>query len=86
MEIVYSKYFIKSVKLIPDSAQKKLAFLLELLKENPFHQKLHAKPLAGRLKGYYSFRVTRDWRVIFNFIDSQKIFLIDVAHRKDIYK
>lgn len=86
MEIVYSKNFVKSAKLIPKPIQKKFAALLEVLKENPFHSKLHAKPLTGELKGFYSFRITRDWRVIFSFCNSKTIFLVDISHRKDIYK
>lgn len=65
MEIVYSSDFIKSAKSIPKPIQKKLAALLEILNENPFHPKLHTKPLVGPLRGFYSFRITRDWRVIF---------------------
>ena len=86
MKVVYSRDFIKSVKLTPKPIKRKLIILLEILKENPFHQKLHTKPLVGELRGFYSFRITRDWRVIFNFLDSQTIFLIDIAHRRDIYK
>ncbi|MBN2197846.1 type II toxin-antitoxin system mRNA interferase toxin, RelE/StbE family [Candidatus Wolfebacteria bacterium] len=85
-EITYSRDFLKSVESIPKLVQKKLVGLLDILKKNPFHSILHVKPLVGKLKGFYSFRITRDWRIIFNFSDSQKIFLIDVAHRKDIYK
>ena len=86
MEITYSKNFLKSVKLTPKPIQRKLANLLEILRENPFHPSLHTKPLVGKLKGFYSFRTTRDWRVIFIFLNSNKIFLIDIAHRKDIYR
>lgn len=86
MEIVYSKDFIKSASSLPKSAQRKLAVSLEKLAYNPFHPQLHSKPLVGKLRGYYSFRITRDWRVIFNFQNPQAIFLIDVAHRKEIYK
>lgn len=86
MEIVYSRDFIKSAKLIPKPIKKKLAVLLGIIKENPFDSKLHTKPLVGELRGFYSFRITREWRVVFNFSNPQKIFLIDIAHRKDIYK
>lgn len=86
MKIIYSKDFIKSAKSISRPLQRKLSILLELLKENPFHSKLHTKPLIGELRGFYSFRITRDWRVIFKFFDFETIFLIDVNHRKDIYK
>jgi addiction module RelE/StbE family toxin len=65
MKIVYSKDFIKSVKRTPKQIQNKLADLIEILQQNPLHPKLHSKPLVGKLKGFYSFRITRDWRVIF---------------------
>lgn len=86
MRTVYSEDFLKSTKLAPKPIQRKLASLLEILQINPFHRKLHAKPLVGKLKGFYSFRVTRDWRVIFVFLNSETISLIEVAHRKDIYR
>ena len=86
MKIVYSKNFLKSSKSLPKSIKIKLANLLEIFQNNPFHPKTHTKPLVGRLKGFYSFRITREWRVIFIFLNSQTIFLVDVVHRKDIYK
>ncbi|MDP1538738.1 MAG: type II toxin-antitoxin system mRNA interferase toxin, RelE/StbE family [bacterium] len=86
MKIVYSSEFLKSAKFTPKPIQKKLADLLEIFQSNPFHPKLHTKPLVGKLKGFYSFRITRDWRVIFIFLNSETISLIEIAHRKDIYK
>ena len=86
MQIIYSNDFLKAARLVPKEVQKKLANLLEIFKGNPFYPQLHTKPLVGKLKSFYSFRITRDWRVIFRFINQQEIFLIDIAHRKDIYK
>ncbi len=78
--------FLKQSKKLPVSIQKKLARQLEILKENPFNSLLHSKPLAGSLAGLYSFRITRDWRVIFYFLNEWTVKIVDVAHRKDIYK
>lgn len=36
--------------------------------------------------GFYSFRITRDWRVIFQFENPEVIKLIEMGHRKDIYR
>jgi mRNA-degrading endonuclease RelE of RelBE toxin-antitoxin system len=69
IRLVYSDYFLASVKQLPIAQQKKLARLLPLLAENPFHPMLHSKRLAGSLAGIISFRVTRDWRVLFQFFD-----------------
>ena len=42
--------------------------------------------LKGKLAGFYSFRLTREWRVIFLFQDEETIHLIKVGNRKEIYK
>lgn len=86
MKLLYEKKFLKSAQKLPAAQQRKLAGLLELLQEDPLHPLLHTKHLTGSLAGFLSFRFTRDWRVIFRFIDSETIQLIHVAHRKDIYR
>jgi addiction module RelE/StbE family toxin len=83
---VYGKHFLKSASALPNSLKRKLALLLESLSANPFNPLLHSKPLTGPLSGFFSFRITRDWRVMFQFLDADTIQLIDVAHRKDIYR
>ena len=84
--LVYSSHFLKSARKLPKAQQNKLAKLLEIFQKNPFQSQLHSKSLSGQLSGLYSFRITRDWRVIFKFISPDEIQLVDVAHRKDIYK
>lgn len=86
LTVVCTNSFLKSAGKLPKSQQNKLAQLLETLRDNPFHFKLHTKPLTGSLTGFYSFRITRDWRVIFQFLTPDKIKLIEIGHRKDIYK
>lgn len=61
IRIIYSKHFLKETKKLPTNIQTKLAEQLELLQQNPFHSFLHTKSLTGRLAGFYSFRITRDW-------------------------
>jgi addiction module RelE/StbE family toxin len=84
--LVYSRNFLKSAKKLPKNIQVKLAQLLPLLQDDPYHSQLHTKHLTGDLLGFLSFRITRDWRVIFKFIDEETIQLLRVAHRKDIYR
>lgn len=86
IQVNYTKHFLKSSKKLPEKTKVKLAKLLETLQKNPFHSVLHTKPLTGRLAGFYSFRITRDWRVIFCFIKPDVVKLVTIGHRKDIYK
>ncbi len=86
MQVVYTDRFLDQAKELPKETQTKLARLLELLEVNPFNPLLHTKRLIGRLSHEYSFRITRDWRVIFIFLDADSIKLVRVRHRKDVYR
>lgn len=86
VDVVYGNNFLKSAAKLPPFQQEKLANLIEVLKSQPFSSLLHTKPLAGELAGYFSFRITCEWRVIFQFLNPRTIQLINVAHRKNIYR
>jgi len=86
MHIYYGRSFLKRAAKMPAQQQNKLATLLKILQSDPFHSSLHTKRLSHPLLGLLSFRVARDYRVIFSFIDEDTIQLIDVGHRKDIYR
>src|SRR3989339_682455 len=65
--VVFGKDFLKSAKKLPGAQQRKLADLLLTLSQNCYYPTLHTKPLSDVLTGFYSFRITRDWRVVFLF-------------------
>ncbi len=85
IEIILENSFTKAVEKLPKNVKVKILDLIDLFKENPYHSLLHVKQLTGNLNGKYSFRITRDWRVIFIFESRNIIRLLDVGHRKDIY-
>lgn len=86
IRIVYHGSFLQSARQLPGAQQRKLANLTNILRENPFHPLLHTKRLAGELTGFLSFRITRDWRVIFQFLDPATIQLLRVSHRRETYR
>jgi len=86
MKIVIHQKFLAEAGNLPRTIQGKLSHLLETLELNPFHPLLHTKRLHGDLAGFLSFRITRDWRVVFFFEDNDTIFVLKVRHRKDIYR
>ena len=86
IRIVHSDEFLRSAKRLPKAAREKLTRLLNSLRNNPFHPLLHTKKLGGEFAGLYSFRITRDWRVVFQFMDPDTIRLLRVGNRKDIYR
>ena len=48
------------------------------------HPEIYGKPLQRTLKGYWRLRVG-DYRVVFKILE-QKILILGILHRKDIYK
>ena len=66
--------------------QKELANRIVLLQENPYNSRLHTKHLTAALAGFLSFRVSREYRVVFRFLDPGTIQLLRAADRKDIYR
>ncbi len=86
VRVYYSDHFTKQVKKLTEKQQAKLAQLVVVLKENPFNPQLKTKSLSGRLVGFYSFRLERDFRALFKFLSPNEILLFNVGHRKDIYR
>lgn len=86
VRIYYSDNFFKLAQKLPEKQKLKLVALLVLLRENPYSPKLHTKSLSGNLAGIFSFRITRDVRVLFKFLSPEAVMLIDLGSRKDIYR
>ena len=84
--VVFGKRFIALSRKLPKELKSKLKKNLDLLSRDPFHSLLHTKPLTGKLAGFYSFRLGRDYRVIFCFIDNNTVILIRVMPRGKVYK
>ena len=85
-EIEYGRDFVRDVKKLPASIQEKLGGLLEILRIDAFDPRLHSKPLSIPLQGVFSFRITRDYRVGFEFSGPFLIKLLAVDKRDQIYK
>lgn len=86
MTLRFESRFLKSAKKLPEATQEKLGDLLVLLELDPFHSLLHSKRLKGALSNTYSFRVQRDWRVTFCFDSKEVIRILDVDHRRNVYR
>ena len=85
-QLVFGRKFLNSAEKLNDKLKPKLKSSLDILLKDPFHSKLHTKPLTGKLSNNYSFRLGRDHRVIFRFASDDTICLTSVGHRKDIYR
>ena len=65
--------------------KEKFWFAVELFSKDPFNSKLRTHKLSGKLKELWAFSVAYDCRVIFKFLDENKVFLIDIVGHDEIY-
>ncbi len=86
MRVVVGSQFVKDAQHLPESVQEKIARQVDICAHNPFDSRLHTKALSGSFQGLFSFRIGRDYRALFRFVDSATLFLARVAHRSDIYR
>jgi addiction module RelE/StbE family toxin len=78
MIITYSSQFHKLVRKY--SQYKDIIIKKTLLfKENPFEPSLRTHKLSGSLEGYYAFSVNYSLRIVFRFIDNDKVFFVVIG-------
>lgn len=84
-EIQATGVFKKSFNKLPNGIQEEVVDLINILAIDYRDSRLHTKKLHGN-RIEYSFRIRRDYRCVFCFEYGDTVLLLDVAHRKDIYK
>lgn len=82
-KIEYAKGVIKDLKSLPKKIQKKALEIVEnYLLVDPFI----GRPLYGKFKGLWKFRVG-DYRIIYTIEKSRLvIFVLRIRHRKEVYR
>lgn len=80
-ELIYSQLFSKQLRKLNIDIQERVVTSLERCRIRPYD---HVKKLVG--VPHFSLRVG-DYRIIMNIDDGNlKIFVIEIGHRKNIYK
>lgn len=85
MIIYYSTKFLKDYKKLPIKI-KKLAEKSELkFRKDPHDHSLKTHTLTGKLKGFWSFSINYQYRIVFEFASKKTVWFHAVgAH--DIYR
>lgn len=85
-KIVYEKKAIKSLSKIDKAQQKLIISWIEKNLSNTDNPKVTGKTLKGNLKDYWRYRVG-NYRILADIKDEEiKIIIINIGHRKEIYK
>ncbi|HBB98123.1 MAG TPA: type II toxin-antitoxin system mRNA interferase toxin, RelE/StbE family [Blastocatellia bacterium] len=86
MEILLTDEFIKRYQQLPSAIQKKAEKQEQLFRQNPFYPSLHTEKLEPKGKQVWSFRVDRSYRILFKFMESDKVVFLTIGPHDWIYK
>lgn len=84
MEIVYRSKFNREFKKLPKGIKEIARVKIKLFLQNPFDARLKTHKLGGELSGFWSFSVTYDYRLIFDFLNFKKVRFYSIGNH-DIY-
>lgn len=85
-QVFYEKKAIKSLSKIDKNQQKMIYAWIEKNLVGTDNPKKYGKALKGNLKEYWRYRVG-NYRILADINNEEiKIIIINIGHRKDIYK
>lgn len=79
MEVLFSTHFQRDAKRLSKSKQKMVEERLVLFIHNPFDSILKTHKLTGSLNELWSFSIDFHLRVIFEFIEKQKVLFHSIG-------
>ena len=87
MEIFLTSKFKKCYKKLPKLIKEKAKEKEKIFRKNPFDSRLETHILYGKYKNYWAFSINKQWRVMFQFLDTAKtkVVFINIGTHK-IYK
>lgn len=85
MKILYANEFRKKFLQLPKNIQQLYHKQEKIFRENWRDPRLHIKKLSDHPLPF-SFRITRNYRVLFIFVDQNTVLFATIGDRKDIYR
>ena len=88
IEIGFSSSFKRAFKkriLVDKETEQVFWERLGMFGINPFNPLLKTHKLSGELEGLWSFSIAYDIRVIFQFLEKNKVLLTDIGSHDDVY-
>lgn len=84
-KILYSRSFAKKLEKFSKKEEEKILKKIQIFWQNPFAPSLKTHKLTGKLKDYWSFSITSNLRIMFQFERKDSILFIDVGGH-EIYR
>ncbi|MBI2624377.1 type II toxin-antitoxin system mRNA interferase toxin, RelE/StbE family [Candidatus Parcubacteria bacterium] len=85
MIIRVSSQFRRAYSKLPERVRARAKERVNVFMANPFDRQLNTHKLHGKYKDYWAFTITGQYRIMFAFVNSDKVDFINIGTH-DIYK
>jgi len=86
MEIALSSNFLRKAKKLSKKDKILLSERTDIFRNNPNDSRLKTHPLTGKLKGMLSFSINYSKRVIFLYVEPNKVLFFDIGSHNEVYR
>lgn len=86
MEVFKTRKFEKEYDKLPLHIQKRAEKQEKLFRSNPLHPSLHIEKLSPKWKDVWSFRIDKKYRIVFRFLDEDKVLFLNAGPHDWIYR
>jgi len=86
MEIELSSNFLRKAKKLSNKEKVLLSERADIFRKNPNDPRLKTHALIGKLKGMLSFSLDYSKRVVFLYIEPNKVLFFDIGSHNEVYR
>jgi len=86
MKIEYSPRFFKQFKKLPKEVKEYAVLCEKIFRNNPFDPKLKTHKLHGKMKEYWAFSISYNYRIGFTFVNGSLVRFHAMGTHDDIYR
>lgn len=86
MEIIATAEFKALLNALSPTIKKKVIKQRALFCENPFHNSLNTEKLEPKSRQLWSFRVDKNYRIIFRFLEKGRVLFLAVGPHQWVYR
>lgn len=74
MKIIYTTKFAREYKKLSKEIKIEAEIAERYFRKDPFDSRLKTHKLSGKLKNFWSFSISRSYRIIFEFGDTDIVY------------
>ena len=86
MDIIATDEFERQYRQLPVQVRRKAKKQEKFFRNDPFHPSLRTEKLEPKSKELWSFRVDRQYRILFRFLDNSTAYFLTIGTHDWIYK